>query len=126
MEPPIPPDDPAAPEPPASPDASHPPTVFGPYAFDESRRLVLRDGRKIALTAKEFALALTLFRQMGENLGRADLLTSIWGRDPNLATRTLDAHVSRIRTKLELYPENGLRLATIYAYGYRLERTDEA
>ena len=47
---------------------------------------------------------------------------TIWGRNPDLPTRTLDMHISRIRTKLDLRPQNGFRLAPVYSYGYRLER----
>ena len=60
-------------------------------------------------------------------LSRGHILEAIWGRNPDLPTRTLDMHISRIRSKLELRPQNGYRLAPVYSYGYRLERlTEEA
>ncbi|MFT5371611.1 MAG: two-component system response regulator RegX3 [Lysobacterales bacterium] len=37
-------------------------------------------------------------------------------------TRTVDTHISRIRSKLNLRPENGWQLSSVYHYGYRLER----
>jgi DNA-binding response OmpR family regulator len=46
----------------------------------------------------------------------------VWGRSPNLNTRTVDTHVSRLRSKLGLVPENGWRLVAIYQHGYRLEQ----
>ncbi|HMO42855.1 MAG TPA: helix-turn-helix domain-containing protein [Phenylobacterium sp.] len=73
------------------------------------------------MTAKEFALALTLFRNANRPLSRAYLMETVWGRRPDLATRTLDAHVSRLRSKLNLHPEQGYRLAPVYSFGYRLE-----
>ncbi len=47
-------------------------------------------------------------------------------RNPRHGARTLDTHVSRIRNKLGLTPENGWRLAAVYRYGYRLEQLDAA
>ena len=54
-------------------------------------------------------------------LSRSYLLEMVWGRNPDLPTRTLDAHISRIRAKLGLRPERGFRLIPVYSYGYRLE-----
>lgn len=99
--------------------------TFAGYEFDPMTETVTWSGQSAKLTSKEFALALTLFRNLNRPLGRSYLMESIWGRHPNLATRTLDAHVSRVRTKLSLRPEFGYRLAPVYSYGYRLEATHE-
>jgi len=93
-----------------------------PYTIDVAQRKIRRAGVDIELTLKEFDLALFLFRHIGQLLSRGHILESIWGRNPDLNTRTVDTHVSRIRNKLELTPENGLRLSSVYFYGYRLER----
>lgn len=81
-------------------------------------------GGEIALTEREFALALILFKNINRQLSRAYLLETVWGWSPDVQTRTLDAHVSRLRGKLDLRPENGFRLAPVYSYGYRLEHLD--
>ena len=100
--------------------------TFGQIAFDPLNLTVDLGGRDhVQLTAKEFTLALLFFRNLHRALGRAYLLETVWGRNPDLATRTLDAHVSRIRNKLGLRPENGFKLAPVYSYGYRLERVTE-
>lgn len=95
--------------------------TYGPYSFDTRAETALLRGEPVALTAKEFALALLLFRNLHRALSRAYIFEALWGRNPDLPTRTLDAHISNVRTKLNLRPGNGFKLAPIYAYGYRLE-----
>ncbi len=95
--------------------------TYGAYRFDIRAEAVEVEGQSVALTAKEFGLAILLFRNMNRALSRAYLLETIWGVKPDLPTRTLDAHISNVRTKLNLRPANGLKLTPIYSYGYRLE-----
>ena len=95
---------------------------FSDIRFDLSRQVVVVGGTEVVVTNKEFSLALVLFQNLDRPLSRAYLLDKIWGVSPDLQTRTLDAHVSRIRSKLGLRPEAGYRLAPVYSYGYRLEK----
>ena len=94
---------------------------YGPYTLHPARQAVTVDDETITLTAKEFELTATLFRNLHRPLSRSYLLEMVWGRNPDLPTRTLDAHISRIRSKLGLRPERGFRLIPVYSYGYRLE-----
>jgi DNA-binding response OmpR family regulator len=48
----------------------------------------------------------------------------VWGSSPDIDTRTVDVHVSHLRSKLKLVPENGWRLTSVYRQGYRLERVE--
>jgi DNA-binding response OmpR family regulator len=98
--------------------------TWGAYSFDVPTETVTVHGEPIKLTAKELALALMLFENMSRPLSRSYLLESIWGQSPEAETRTLDAHVSRIRSKLNLRAENGYRVLPVYSYGYRLEPTN--
>jgi DNA-binding response OmpR family regulator len=100
--------------------------VFGDHGFDIPSETVRVGGQSVTLTAKEFGLALLLFHNTHRALSRAHILEAVWGRNPDLATRTLDMHISRIRAKLNLRPENGFRLTPVYSYGYRLERLNGA
>jgi len=97
---------------------------FGDYRFETPANLVTHAGVPVTLTQKEFALALLLFAGLGRPLSRATLQESVWGAEDDnaLPTRTIDTHISRIRNKLALKPENGYRLSTVYGYGYQLER----
>ncbi|HYE45847.1 MAG TPA: response regulator transcription factor [Caulobacter sp.] len=91
-------------------------------AFDPASCSVTHEDRTVVLTAKEFALALVLFRNLHRALSRNYLIEAVWGGEPGLNSRSLDMHVSRIRSKLELRPASGFRLTPVYSYGYRLER----
>lgn len=94
----------------------------GPYRIDPGARRIELAGREVPLTAKETELALFLFDNVGRLLSRDHLLQSVWGLNSQVATRTVDTHVSGVRRKLSLTPENGFRVVSIYGVGYRLER----
>ena len=98
-----------------------------PFAFDlEHHQVRLHDG-VIPLTPREFELAAFLFRRPGQIVSRNHLLESIWGTGhATLNTRTVDTHISRLRKKLKIAPENGWTLTSIYQHGYRLEPADAA
>jgi DNA-binding response OmpR family regulator len=99
---------------------------FDPFHIDLANHEVKRDGQRIDVTQKEYELIVFLFRNIGRVLSRAHILESVWGRNPDINTRTVDTHVSRIRTKLGLAPEIGWKLSSIYQHGYRLERLNAA
>ena len=79
------------------------------------------DQKEIELTHKEFNLALMLLRNVGKPLSRSHIREAVWGRGSEVPSRTMDTHVSRVRTKLRLRPESGFLLAPVYSFGYRLE-----
>ncbi len=106
--------------PPAAPQVEN----HGPYRLDPGAQTASWAGHVETLTPKEFQLASLLFNNLSRPLSREYLLRRIWGQRPDLETRTLDAHVSRLRAKLHLRPSNGFRLSTVYGFGYRLEACD--
>lgn len=95
---------------------------FGDYEIDQSKRVIMFSGSPIELTQKEYELACYLFQNVGRLLSRNHLLDIIWGQQAEIDTRTIDTHVSRLRKKLQLYPENGWEIIPIYGYGYRVEQ----
>jgi DNA-binding response OmpR family regulator len=95
---------------------------FGNYIFESRTGRLSMSGTEIEVTQKEFDLALLFFRNLGRPLSRAYILEAVWSRDVEVPSRTMDTHVSRVRSKLQLRPENGYRLAPVYSYGYRLEQ----
>jgi DNA-binding response OmpR family regulator len=94
-----------------------------PYSLDLERRQIERNGEVIELTRREFEVAAVLFQHVGSVVSRGFILDSVWGRGDTTTTRTVDMHVSRVRKLLGLSAAIGLRLAAVYGYGYRLERT---
>ena len=94
---------------------------FGDYLFDMNAQILWVKGQSVELKHKEHELAYRLFSKMGELVSRTYLMDLIWGKQTDVNSRTLDTHISRLRTKLNLRPENGFRLSSVYSYGYRLE-----
>jgi DNA-binding response OmpR family regulator len=98
--------------------------IFGNYTFS-IRELTVTVGKStVTTTPKEFGLALALFRNLGRPLSRQWMMDAVWGLGRDSSGRTLDAHISQIRRRLSLRPEHGLRLSSVYGYGYRLEEVD--
>ncbi len=95
---------------------------FGQYVFETRPGRLLMDGIVLDVTHKEFYLALLFFRNIGRPLSRAYIHEAVWIRETAVPSRTMDTHVSRVRNKLQLKPENGFRLVPVYSYGYRLEK----
>ncbi|WP_087733965.1 response regulator transcription factor [Paraburkholderia piptadeniae] len=99
--------------------------VFGAYEFEPGSKRVRVRGHAVTLTHKEFELALLLFKHLSRPLSRLHILEAIWKQAAAIPSRTIDTHVSMLRAKLGLRPENGYRLMPIYGYGYRLERIEK-
>jgi DNA-binding response OmpR family regulator len=98
---------------------------LAPFRIDRGARSVERNGRRVELTDKEYALAEFLFQRAGNVVSREHLLEAVWGLQAKAQTRTVDTHISRLRTKLGLGGEHGWRLASVHQFGYRLEPADQ-
>jgi len=94
---------------------------YGPFQIHTQQRVIQLHGERLTLTDKDFDLTLFLFQNQGRLLTREMLLERVWGMANDINTRTVDTHMSRLRRRLGLNPENGFRIKTIYQRGYRLE-----
>jgi DNA-binding response OmpR family regulator len=93
--------------------------TFSNVTVNLDRAKVVRDGKQISLTAAEFEL-LTFFVQNPEKpLTRDMILESVWSYLPSPNTRTVDAHVLRLRQKLEESPDAPRFFVTVHKVGYR-------
>lgn len=93
----------------------------GKYKLDRKSKGIDFDGKAVAVTAKEFDLIDLLFQNLDRPLSRGYLFSRVWGGNIELETRTIDVHVSRLRSKLELKPENGYVIRTVFGFGYRMD-----
>ncbi len=89
--------------------------------LDIARHRVWVEETEILLPPKEFRLLQTLMENKGRVLERHVLLERVWGYDYDGDPRTLDVHIKRIRSKIELDPTKPLKLTTIRGIGYRFE-----
>lgn len=94
----------------------------GRIQVDVRARRISLDRLAVDLTAKDFDLAVFLLRNIGHPLSRTRMLRVVWGSTKIKNTRTLDTHISRVRTKLQLTEVHGWSLKALYRRGYRLER----
>lgn len=94
-----------------------------PYAIDTKLRRVTIDDVAIEMTQREYELTLFLFKNIGRVISRGHLLEMVWGTSSKLNTRTVDTHISRLRTKLKLDDQEFWKLTSVYRHGYRLENT---
>ena len=81
---------------------------------------VIKDGRHIPLTAKEYDLLSALYRNAGRIVTIDALCEAAWGDNPFGYENTLMAHIRRIREKIELNPSHPQSLVTVKGLGYKL------
>ena len=93
------------------------------FVFDRWTWTVHCHGQRVVLTPREFAMAQMMFQYMGCPVSRAHLFQTVW-RGEGTMGRSVDTHVSRLRSKLGLTLENGFSLQSIHGVGYRLDRVD--
>ena len=93
----------------------------GDVVVDVEARTVMKAGRPVELTNKEFLLLVLFLRNRNVALFRETLYEKVWEGEYSGDSRTLDLHVQRLRKKLNW--ENGEfpRLVAVYKVGYRLE-----
>ena len=94
---------------------------LGHLCFDRAGRRLLRDGVPVKLSGKDFDVAALFLSNIGRLLSRAQIVDAVWRKADVIGSRTIDTHVSRVRTKLGLSAENAWHFGAIYGLGYRLE-----
>lgn len=88
--------------------------------IDFSRAEVNKNGRIAALTAKEHTLLETLSRSEGRIVSIDALCEALWGDNPFGYENSLNAHIRRIREKIETDPSKPVSLITVKGLGYKL------
>jgi DNA-binding response OmpR family regulator len=92
---------------------------FGDVAVDLTRRVVTRKGDEVKLTRAEYNLLTYFVQNPDRALTRDMILNSVWGYESFPNTRTVDAHVVRLRQKLEPDAGTPQHFLTVHGVGYR-------
>jgi two-component system response regulator RegX3 len=93
----------------------------GGIQIDPDRHLVFIRGKDVHLRRKEFELLSLLMENAGRLLTRDVLIDRIWGSDYFGDTKTLDVHIKRLRTHVEVDPSSPKLITTIRGVGYRFD-----
>ncbi|MBU5613409.1 response regulator [Geomonas azotofigens] len=93
--------------------------VIGDLVIDTERHLVSVGGKEVALTSTEYKLLMNLAERTDRVQSRELLLQNVWGYNYLGDTRTVDTHLTRLRTKLG--PAGDL-IKTVRGFGYKLEK----
>lgn len=92
---------------------------FGTVRVDLRGTEVVRDGKVLNLSAREFQLLRYFLEHPGATLAREELLTKVWGYSEQTFTRTVDVHVAGLRQKLETEPKQPRFFVTVQRLGYK-------
>jgi DNA-binding response OmpR family regulator len=87
-----------------------------------ARRVVVRNGAPIPLTHKEFGLLMALVAAGGAVVSRHELLRQVWGRMDGPPTRTVEAHVLKLRNKVESDGRRPRHILAVPKVGYRFQQ----
>ena len=93
---------------------------IGDVEIDRALSVVRKNGVEISLTKTEFRLLVEFADHPGMVLSRDQLLERVWGYEYLGDSRLVDAHVRRLRVKVETQPEEPTMIVTVRGMGYRL------
>jgi two-component system alkaline phosphatase synthesis response regulator PhoP len=92
---------------------------FGNVSVDFRKVELLRDGKPVELSAREFLLLKYFIEHREATLSRDELLNEVWGYHSMPSTRTVDVHVAWLRQKIEPNPKQPQYVLTVHGMGYK-------
>lgn len=95
--------------------------VLGDLVLNTDDRGARYNEQVVHLTPREFAILWLLASRPGKVFERRELLEKAWGPSEFVEPRTVDAHVVKVRRKLQASGVAGLQIETIWRVGYRLQ-----
>ena len=93
--------------------------VSGEFVLDQNSRMLLKNGRQIALTQVEFQIMELFFKNPGTALVREKILKGVWGENYYGDVKIVDVNIRRLRMKIEDEPSAPEHILTVWGYGYR-------
>ncbi|HSR52254.1 MAG TPA: response regulator transcription factor [Acidobacteriota bacterium] len=92
---------------------------FSDVEIDFKKHEARKDGGPIELSPREFSLMRFFVQHRGEVVSRDTLLDAVWGYDSIPFTRTVDAHIAKLRKKIEDEPSDPHHIVTVHRLGYK-------
>ncbi|MEM7364127.1 MAG: response regulator transcription factor [Pseudomonadota bacterium] len=93
---------------------------IGQMKLNTSDRTVTVNDRQVELTAREFDLLLHFVRHPGRVYRRSELLDSVWGYGHEGYEHTVNSHINRLRSKIEVDPASPQYIVTVWGVGYKM------
>ena len=100
--------------------------IFGNVKVNITARTVLKNGKPVSLSLKEFDLLAYLCEHKNTAIEKEKLISEVWGAFSTVEPSTLTVHIRWLREKLEDDPANPVYIKTKYRVGYILEVQDES
>ena len=91
-----------------------------------NKRKVTLSGKTIDLTSKEYDLLLLFSSNPGKAYSREQLLNKVWGYSYEGYSHTVNSHINRLRSKIEVDPSNPHFIKTVWGVGYRFTDPEDA
>jgi DNA-binding response OmpR family regulator len=92
---------------------------FGDLEINFKKYYARKKGKSLKLSSREYELLRCFIERQGEIISREELLKQIWGYDSYPDTRTVDAHIAKLRRKIEDKPDEPKLIVTIHGVGYK-------
>ncbi len=94
---------------------------LGDIRIDLTESIVFRPEGELDLTTREVELIRYLMTRANEPITRDDLLEHVWRYEYSTNTRTVDVHISKLRSKIEMIPDEPRYLVTLHGVGYMMK-----
>ena len=94
---------------------------FSDVRVNLRQRILSKGEKEYRLTTHEAGVLAFLMKSAGKNVTRDQLLQEVWGYSPNMATRTVDNQILKLRKKIEETPSDPRHILTVHGTGYRFE-----
>jgi DNA-binding response OmpR family regulator len=95
--------------------------TLGSVQLDLANSVARRPDGDVSLTTREVELLRYLSTTPNEPVTRKELLEHVWRYEQSTSTRTVDVHISKLRSKIEMNPEEPRHLVTMHGVGYMLK-----
>lgn len=93
----------------------------GDITLNIADETVMKRGRSVPVTSKEFELLRLLIENKGQMLSKDFIFSRVWGAESESELQTLTVHIKWLRQKIEDDPKNPVKLLTVWGKGYRWE-----